>query len=197
MMKRIGITLVSGSALCLLLSFQTQKGQTDQGLFSASDSIARGQYLVMIGGCNDCHSPKKMTSQGPVPDPDRLLSGYDASRPFKGYDANVIKAGKLVIFNTESTAFAGPWGVSYAANLTPHETGLKHWNFDQFKKAMRKGKSKGIETARPLLPPMPWQNYTDMAEEDMASIFAYLKSLKPIDNLIPAPIPPQPWTYVN
>jgi len=56
--------------------------------------------------------------------------------------------------------------------------------------ALTQGKSKGIVTSRPLLPPMPWQNYVDMKKDDLVAMFAYLKSCKPIDNLVPQPISP-------
>jgi len=157
------------------------------------DSVAlikKGGYLVAIGGCGDCHSPKMMTAQGPVPDTSRLLSGYDPSRPFEGFAKEVALSGRMVVFNIESTAFAGPWGVSYAANLTPDASGIGTWTYGQFSKAMKEGKWKGQDNTRPLLPPMPWQNYKDIAEEDLQAIFAYLKSIKPVNNPIPAPVSP-------
>lgn len=156
----------------------------------SADLVKRGGYLVAIGGCNDCHSPKMMTAQGPAPDASRLLSGYDSSRPFEGFDKATALSGKTVVFNIESTAAAGPWGISYAANLTPDDTGIGSWTFDQFRKAMKEGKWKGLDDTRPLLPPMPWQNFGDVADADLEAMFAYLKSLKPVNNPIPAPVPP-------
>jgi hypothetical protein len=88
------------------------------------------------------------------------------------------------------TAFVGPWGISFAANLTPHETGIGNWSFDQFEIAMRKGKSKGIENNRGILPPMPWMNYKDLNNRDMRAIFVYLKSLPPVNNAVPPPVGP-------
>lgn len=157
---------------------------------SGMDSIRRGAYLVAISGCNDCHSPKVMTPQGPALDTSRLLSGYNPAHPFEGYDERVASGGQFVLFNGDNTAFAGPWGVSYGANITPHETGIGNWSLDQFKIAMRQGKWKGLEGSRTLLPPMPWQNYRDMTDEDVGAIFAYLRSIKPVENLVPAPKPP-------
>ena len=94
-----------------------------------------------------------------------------------------------VLFNHHSTAAVGPWGISFAANLTPDETGIGNWTFEQFSKAMREGKYKGLEGTRPLLPPMPWANYIGLSEEDMQDIFAFLKSLKPIKNVVPSYVP--------
>ena len=87
----------------------------------------------------------------------------------------------------DMTAAAGPWGISFAANLTPDETGIGSWTFEQFKTAMTQGKYKGMENGRPLLPPMPWFNFTEMKDEDLRAIFAYLKSIKPVKNVVPPP----------
>ncbi len=154
--------------------------------------IKRGQYLVTIMGCGDCHSPKKMTPQGPAPDMDRFLSGYNSAVPLGTYDKNLVKTGQWVMFNGQNTAFAGPWGVSFAANLTPDATGIGSWSFEQFTRAMRQGKFKGLDNTRPLLPPMPWPGYAVMTDDDMQAVFTYLKSLKPISNVVPAAIPPAP-----
>lgn len=154
--------------------------------------IKRGQYLVTIMGCADCHAPKKMTPQGPAPDMDRFLSGYNSAEPLGSYDKNLVKTGQWVLFNGQNTAFAGPWGVSFAANLTPDPTGIGNWSLAQFTKAMRQGKFKGLDNTRPLLPPMPWPNYTAMTDDDMRAVFTYLKSIKPISNAVPAAMPPAP-----
>lgn len=156
---------------------------------SEEDLVKRGEYLVTTGGCEDCHSPKMMTDKGPVPDPKLRMSGHPAGVKLAPIsDPKMV--GPWVLFHPMSTASVGPWGTSFSANLTPHETGIKEWSFEQFKRALTEGKSKGLETGRPLLPPMPWPNYINMKEEDLKAIFAFLKSLPPVDNLVPAPIPP-------
>ena len=63
------------------------------------------------------------------------------------------------LFYTEGTAMVSPMGTSYAANITSDATGIGNWSLQQFKTALTRGKSKGIETNRDLLPPMPWENY--------------------------------------
>jgi hypothetical protein len=85
------------------------------------------------------------------------------------------------------TAAAGPWGVSYAANITPDDTGMGAWTEAQFIKAIREGKSKGMEGTRPILPPMPWPLYRSMTDDDLKAVYAYLKTIKPIKNVVPAP----------
>jgi hypothetical protein len=94
------------------------------------------------------------------------------------------------MFYPDLTAAAGPWGVSFAANLTPDQSGIGTWTEEQFKRAIMQGKFKGIDGARTLLPPMPWFNFAALKDEDVSAIFAYLKSLKPVVNVVPQPIPP-------
>ena len=155
------------------------------------EKVERGGYLVATIGCSDCHSPKKMTANGPVPDEDRFLSGYNAAEPLSTYDPKLVKDGRWLLFNGQLTAFAGPWGVSFAANLTPDETGIGNWSLAQFKKAIREGKSKGLDGNRMLLPPMPWPNFAKLTDADIEAVFLYLKTIKPVKNVVPAPIPPK------
>lgn len=147
--------------------------------------VKHGEYLVTIMGCGDCHTPKKLGPQGPIPDMDRLLSGYDAAQPLGAYDTAIARGRAWVLFNNQNTAVAGPWGVSFAANLTPDPTGIGDWSLANFKKALKEGKYKGIDGSRPLLPPMPWQNFANLSDEDIEAIFAYLRSIKPVNNLVP------------
>ena len=156
---------------------------------SPEDIVKRGEYLVTVMGCNDCHSPKKMGLNGPEIIPELLLSGYPSDRPVVKFKDPMIKEG-FGMFYPDLTAAAGPWGVSFAANLTPDQSGIGTWTEEQFKKALMQGKFKGIEGARTLLPPMPWFNYTVLKDEDASAIFAYLKSIKPVVNVVPQPIPP-------
>lgn len=151
--------------------------------------VKRGDYLVKITGCNDCHSPKRMGAQGPEIIPELMLSGYPADLPLPKFSDPLIKQG-FAMFTPDLTAAVGPWGISFAGNLTPDETGLGNWTLEQFKTALTKGKFKGLESGRTLLPPMPWVNYTTMADEDIKAIFAYLKSIKPVKNIVPAPVTP-------
>ncbi len=153
-------------------------------------SVDRGEYILMTSGCNDCHTPKKMTPQGPVPDMDQFLAGYPAGRPMPEIDASLVAPGQWVLFTQDLLAAVGPWGISYAANLTSHETGIGTWTYDNFKVAMTEGKHKGMENGRPILPPMPWQEMKRLTDDDLRSLFAYLKSVPPIDNVVPDPVPP-------
>jgi hypothetical protein len=187
------LTIFSALAFAVFFSYcrcskptpQVENQKPDDKL-SQQELVARGRYLATIGGCNDCHSPKVMTPAGPAPDSTRLLSGH----PSQDKISSIIKTQDWILFNNGTTAFVGPWGLSYAANLTPDETGIGNWNYDQFVTAMRKGKSKGLESNRLLLPPMPWQMYRHMTDDDLQAIYTYLKSLPPVDNLVPPPVAP-------
>lgn len=155
---------------------------------SQEELIARGEYIVSTSGCHDCHTPKKMTEQGPVPDENYLLAGHPADLPIPEYDKSIIK--DWALFNHSLTAAVGPWGVSFSANITSDGTGLGNWTYDQFKTAMTKGLYKGLEGSRPIMPPMPWQEFQNYTDEDLRAIFAYLQSTKPVQNVPPAYIPP-------
>jgi mono/diheme cytochrome c family protein len=122
--------------------------------------IARGDYLATMFGCKDCHTPGFFYG---APDHRRELSGSEVG-------------------------WHGPWGVTYPPNLTPDpETGLGKWTDDQILRALRTG-------VRPdntvLRPPMPWQNYSRMNDEDARALIAYLRSLPAIKHQEPAALPP-------
>lgn len=151
--------------------------------------VSRGEYLVTTIGCVDCHSPKKMGQRGPEEIPHLKLSGYQQDQEIPPIDKANLKNGWMLM-NGDLTAAVGPWGISFAANITSDETGIGNWSVEQFKTAMRKGKFKGMENGRDLLPPMPWPNFAHLTDEDLEAMFAYLKSTDPVENIVPAPIPP-------
>jgi hypothetical protein len=159
----------------------------DTEVISQKELIKKGEYLVTISGCNDCHTPKKMTPQGPVPDKTYLLSGHPQNSKLADFDTSLIGPGKWVLMNENLSAFIGTWGISFAANLTPDDqTGIGLWQEENFINAMHTGKHMGI--GRPILPPMPWFNLINANEGDLKAIFAYLKSINPIKNLVPGAV---------
>jgi mono/diheme cytochrome c family protein len=154
-----------------------------------ADALARGKYLVTIAGCNDCHTPFKPTANGGAePDMSRMLSGHPEA--FALPPAPKLPEGPwLVTVAATNTAWAGPWGTSYTANLTPDpETGLGKWALRNFVDTIRTGRHWG--RGRPILPPMPWPMYRHFTDEDLAAIFAYLQSIPAIRNKVPQPLPP-------
>jgi mono/diheme cytochrome c family protein len=150
----------------------------------------RGKYLVTLAGCHDCHSPKVFESGAPEPDPKRLLSGHPANEKLPEVPWSAISPERWgAIANNHFTAWAGPWGVSFTANLTPDTaTGLGSWTEEMFIKALRTGKHQG--EGRPILPPMPWPMISQMSDEDLKAVFAYLRTLPSITNAVPEPLPP-------
>jgi len=156
---------------------------------SAEDLIIKGEYLVNTIGCNDCHSPKRMGERGPEVIPELMLSGYPGDRPVPKASADALKNG-WGLLNSDFTSFVGPWGESFAGNITSDPTGIGNWSEEQFKKALTQGKFKGIDGSRMLLPPMPSANWANMKDEDVKAIFMYLKSTPPVRNIVPAPILP-------
>ena len=173
--------------MCALLALAASAVAADK---ADSAKIARGKYLITLGGCNDCHSPKVFTPEGiPLPDEKRLLAGHPAGSKLPEVDPRAYAPGYWVQMAGDLTAYAGPWGVSYAANLTPDEqTGIGLWTEEIFIKAIRSGKHMG--EGRPILPPMPWPSLATATDDDLGAMFAYLKSLPPIKNPVPAPVPP-------
>lgn len=152
------------------------------------DQIKRGAYLTVTMGCHDCHTPLKMGPKGPEPDMSRMLTGHDASVTMPPPPA-LEKGPWGWVGSLTMTAFSGPWGVSYSANLTPDdETGIGKWSEKSFLEAMRSGKHQG--KGRPILPPMPWQGIGKATDGDLKAIYAYLKSLKPVRNRVPEPVEP-------
>lgn len=156
---------------------------------SGVSQLERGKYLVTIGGCYDCHAPKVLGPEGPVPDESKGLSGHPEGTELPDIDPNIVGPDKWILFNNQGTAAVGPWGISYSANLTPDDaTGIGLWTEENFVQGMRTGKHMG--NGRPILPPMPWPVIGKATDEDLKAMFAYLKSLEPINNKVPAPVPP-------
>jgi mono/diheme cytochrome c family protein len=192
------VLFLSGLAICIISL--TRCGSNPPAAKSdattaapAEDPVKRGQYLVMIGGCEDCHSPKVFDEHGvPSPDPTKTLSGHPADAPMpKEFNPSMVTPGKVFMCSQDLTAWFGPWGTSFPRNLTPDSaTGTGAWTAETFIKILRSGKHMGAEAGRPIMPPMPWQSIKGMTDDDLKAVFAYLKSLKPISNNVPEYMPP-------
>jgi cytochrome c553 len=165
------------------------EANTTTGLSNA-EMVKRGGYLVTAIGCDDCHSPKIMTAHGMEIDSSRRLSGHPTNDPVPTPDKSLINDEHALVFTGGLTACVGPWGTTYAANLTPDDTGTGAWTEAQFVKAIREGKLKGMDGTRPIMPPMPWTQYRNLSDDDLKSIYAYLRTIKPVNNVVPAPKPP-------
>jgi hypothetical protein len=181
MKQQVIIPLILFCTIMALLLVGAADGLPTQ---STTDVVARGKYLTMFGGCNECHTPLKMTDKGPVPDMNRMLSGHPADVKLPSPE---LKPGPWFATTAGMTAWAGPWGISYAANLTPDQnTGMGIWTEAMFLQAMRTGKHMG--GGREILPPMPCKTIAVLTDEDLKAIYAYLRTIPSIHNPVPEPV---------
>ena len=182
----IYLLLVLVSSVVLFVSCESHSAKNEM---TEQEMIKHGEFLVMVGDCDACHSPKNFGPEGPMIDMSRRLSGHPEGSQLAPVDTSLI--GPYVYFSNDLTAAIGPWGITCSANLTPdNETGIGTWQPEMFINAMRTGKHLGVAEGRPILPPMPWQNMAQLPEEDLRCMFAYLKSLPAVKNKVPDPMPP-------
>lgn len=198
-MKHTLPTICIASITMMLLLFQCTGKESENETSTVASSIPEfggyesleewGKHIVTVSGCHDCHTPKKMGPNGPELDSSLLLAGHQANVPPPDVNREEIETKGLIVTNT-LTAWVGPWGISYAANLTSDRTGIGGWQESNLITALREGKYKGIKSNRQLLPPMPWEMFREMSDGELKAIYAYLKSTKPINNVVPNPVPP-------
>ena len=189
--------IFSTTILFLTQCTDEKKSDTDEikptvGQYGAYDSQVKwGENLVKIGGCNDCHTPKKMGANGPENDMSLMLSGHPAQMPPADFDMKEAAKKNLIVTQT-FTSWTGPWGTTYAVNLTSDSTGIGNWKEEQFVKCIKEKKWMGLENTRPLMPPMSMMPVTEMSEDELKAIFAYLKTTPAIKNVAPqaALLPP-------
>jgi mono/diheme cytochrome c family protein len=173
--------LLAGLALCACAKTQAP----------IESPVERGKYLVTFGGCHDCHTPKTPGPGGmPALDTSKLLAGHLEKAPVPSWSPQDMQSKHVMAATNESfTAWAGPWGVSFAMNLTPdQETGIGEWSEEQFIQMVRTGKHQGQPNGRDILLPMPWFDMKHLTDADLKAIWAYLRSLPPVKNQIPLPI---------
>ncbi len=121
--------------------------------------VAYGSYLTNMASCVDCHSQR---SKG------EIVTGTE----FGG-----------------GMEFGQPGGIVRSPNITPHmETGIGQWTKENFIKRFKQYADSSYQSPRltiqDLNTPMPWQMYAGMSEADLGAIYSYLKSLKPINNMV-------------
>jgi mono/diheme cytochrome c family protein len=136
---------------------------------AADEQVERGKYLVVLGGCTDCHTPGYLLGK---PDPNRYLGGSEVGFEIPGL------------------------GVFHGPNLTPDkETGLGNWTSEEIVTALQTGKR---PDGRILAPIMPWKALANLTKDDVTAIVAYLKSLPPVKNKVPGPFGPneKPTSFV-
>jgi len=184
MTQRLGrLTLVT-TGMLVMATLAGRAGAPPVGAGEA-ERMTRGEYLVRVMGCNDCHTPWTMGPRGPEPDMTRMLSGHPQQLQMP--PAPPASGPWLMHAAGTNTAWAGPWGVSFTANLTPDkETGLGEWTEEMFMATVRTGRHQG--KGRPILPPMPLHVLQAATEQDLRDLFLYLRSIPAIRNKVPTPV---------
>ena len=174
------------SSVVLFISCESQPEKTEM---TEQQMIERGKFLVTVGDCDACHTPKKFGPNGPELDMTKRFSGRPAGMIVAPVDTSLLH--NWAYLSHDLSSFIGPWGVSFPANLTPdNETGIGTWQPEMFINAIRTGKHLGVADGRPILPPMPTKNLAQLADEDLKAMFIYLKSMSAVKNKVPDPIPP-------
>jgi hypothetical protein len=194
MKRKLALCAVIITAIFFACTNSTEQKKDDIGQVRAKendDMVKRGEYIVMTNGCQDCHSPKIFTDHGPVFDSTRMLSGHPAGSTLPPINKLATQPGQWILMAPDLTAFVGPWGISYPANITSDSaTGIGAWGQEKFIKTIRTGKHLGDPNGRSILPPMPWEVIRNMTDEDLGAIYAFLKTVPAINNRVPAPVPP-------
>lgn len=179
-------TAIAVGATLLVAAAHASDAKADAPAASP-EMVAHGKYMVTIAGCNDCHTPWKMGEQGPEPDMDRMLSGHPSAMALP--PPPKLSEPWITTSAATNTAWAGRWGISYTANLTPDDaTGLGLWTLRNFRETLRTGKHMG--RGRNILPPMPWPMYKHFTDADIEAIYSYLRTIPAVDNKVPVPVPP-------
>ena len=177
--------MVAVPALVAMAAFGVKASGATEAPQAKPDLVKRGEYLVNAMGCNDCHTPMKMGANGPEYDTARYLSGHQATEKLPPPPKPT--GPWMVTVSISGTAWSGPWGISYTQNITPDpETGIGNYTEAQFIQTIRDGKKQG--RGRDILPPMPWPAFKNLTDDDLKSIYAFLRTVKPIKNKVPDPV---------
>jgi mono/diheme cytochrome c family protein len=177
--------MVAVPALVAMAAFGVKASGATEPPQAKPDMVKRGEYLVNAMGCNDCHTPMKMGANGPEYDTARYLSGHQATEKLPPPPAPT--GPWMVTVSISGTAWSGPWGISYTQNITPDpETGIGNYTEAQFIQTIRDGKKQG--RGRDILPPMPWPAFKNLTDDDLKSIYAFLRTVKPLKNKVPDPV---------
>jgi mono/diheme cytochrome c family protein len=143
------------------LAFLAAASVLSSGASAADAGVARGEYLVTISGCNDCHTPGYFFGK---PDDAKFLGGSDVGFEIPGM------------------------GVFVGRNITPDkETGIGSGTKEQIVAAIQTGRR---PDGRELAPIMPWHAFAQLTPEDANAIATFLQSVKPVSNKVPDPVKP-------
>ena len=160
-----------------------------QGEKDTVDEIEKGKIITEIFGCADCHSPKIKEGEFLVNDPDKLFSGHPQDNVLPQFPPDIIGPDKWRgLFTDSMTAWGGPWGISYSANLTPDKkTGIGELTEENFVSILNIGIHSNMN--RKLMQPMPWKEISELRNEDLKAVYKYLRTVKPVKNKVPESVP--------
>lgn len=162
---------------------------TEEGPAYSDVQVQRGTELVEKWKCNYCHSPEVRGNGRPIPDPARLLSGHPSDEEIPGMHDMIMGSAEYMEFldNLDTTVWASDDRLVFSSNLTPdNDTGIGTWSEEVFVATMRSGRHMGL--GRRILYPMPWQELGELDDADIIAIYAYLRTVKPVQNQVPQPI---------
>jgi len=154
---------------------------------STSGNMKRGQQLVSMGGCADCHTPKRFDPKlgMPVPDMTRFLSGHPEGAPDPQAQPGQTD---MAVIGSEGPMEDPAFGKVWARNLTPDkETGIGNWTTEEIVAALQTGIR---PDGRMLAPIMPYHAFAHLTKEDVTAIADYLKTIKPVNHAVPGPFGP-------
>ena len=156
---------------------------------SPEDIVDRGKLITEIYGCVDCHSPKIKEGEFLINDPDKLFSGHPGDNKLPQFPPDIIGPNKWRgLFTDSMTAWGGPWGISYSANLTPDkETGIGKLSENNFLSILNLGIHSDMN--RKLMQPMPWKEISELDDDNLKAVYRYLKTVKPVKNKVPEAVP--------
>jgi cytochrome c2 len=132
-----------------------------------SDVVAYGKYMINAAGCHECHTKQE--------------KGQIVGEPYAGGFEFNLGGGNIV----------------RSMNITPHETGLKHWTKEMFIQRFKQYRDSSYVTPSVDMSKgefqtvMPWMMYSGMTEEDLGAIYEYLRTVKPVENIV------ERWTASN
>lgn len=155
--KLLIVTICIISGIAALIACNNVPANTNTTNFTNQDKIERGRYLAeTVASCMHCHSERDFTRfAGPIKEETKGMGGVSYPR----------------------------FGVLYSSNITPDSaTGIGTWTDDEIARAIAYGINREGDTLYPI---MPYFEYNKMSKEDIYSIVAYLRTLKPITNKVP------------
>ena len=166
---KVSLVLFALAGVILLAGYSVRKDRAKGFVSSLTFEptparLERGRYIVEgPAHCFQCHSEVDWKTPGAQPKPGKKGAG--------------------TIFPEEQFS----WLV--APNITPDpETGAGTWTDEQLARAIREGIG---HDGRRLFPMMPYMNFRNMSDEDLASVIAYVRSIEPVRNTLPKTMLPE------